>query len=55
LDALLTWARREYGTEFSAVLETSRIWINGDSPADDGATLLADDDEVAVLPPVSGG
>jgi molybdopterin converting factor small subunit len=37
------------------VLENARVWINGDEPADGDATPLHDDDEVAVLPPVSGG
>ena len=32
-----------------------RVWVNGDEPADGRATVLADGDEVAVLPPVSGG
>ena len=33
----------------------ARVWVNGDEPADGRATRLADGDEVAVLPPVSGG
>jgi molybdopterin converting factor small subunit len=37
------------------VLENARVWVNGDEPADGDATPLRDDDEVAVLPPVSGG
>jgi len=55
LGALLTWARAELGVEFGAVLDTSRVWVNGDEPAAGDQTLLAADDEVAVLPPVSGG
>jgi molybdopterin converting factor small subunit len=35
------------------VLEVSRVWLNGE-PADAGA-VVRHDDEVAVLPPVSGG
>jgi len=35
------------------VLSRCRIWLNGD-PAD-RATPITDADEVAVLPPVSGG
>ena len=38
---------------FAAVLSTARIWVNGE-PADP-ATAVGDTDEVAVLPPVSGG
>ena len=47
--------RERYGPAFSAVLDASRTWVNGDEPADGAATVLVDDDEVAVLPPVSGG
>jgi MoaD family protein len=53
--ALLDAAAAAYGPTFVAVLGTSRIWVNGDEPADGRATMLADGDEVAVLPPVSGG
>ena len=55
VDALLDAACAAYGPTFSAVLAASRIWVNGDEPADGRATRLADGDEVAVLPPVSGG
>ena len=42
-----------YGEAFEALLPQCRIWRNGD-PADP-ADPVGDDDEVAVLPPVSGG
>jgi molybdopterin converting factor small subunit len=53
--ALLDAAGSAYGSTFEAVLATARVWVNGDEPADGRATRLVDGDEVAVLPPVSGG
>lgn len=44
-----------YGSPFTEVLATARLWVNGDEPSDGEATALRDGDEVAVLPPVSGG
>ena len=52
---VLDRARERYGPDFSAVLENSRVWVNGDEPAAGHATPLHDGDEVAILPPVSGG
>ena len=46
-------ARVRFGEEFSAVLDGSRVWVNGE-PAE-LTDRLRDGDEVAVLPPVSGG
>jgi sulfur-carrier protein len=42
-----------YGTDFEKGLGHARVWLNGD-PADAG-DAVAPADEVAVLPPVSGG
>lgn len=42
-----------YGPGFAALLPSCRIWVNGD-PAD-RADAVGPDDELAVLPPVSGG
>jgi molybdopterin synthase sulfur carrier subunit len=50
---VLEVARARYGEGFAAVLTTCRIWVNGE-PADAGDPVGAAD-EVAVLPPVSGG
>jgi sulfur-carrier protein len=55
LGEVLVALRTRYGTAFASVLDTSRVWVNGDEPADGPATALHDGDEVAVLPPVSGG
>lgn len=51
--AVLTAAKQRYGPAFTDVLESCRIWVNGDSASVD--TLVGPHDEVAVLPPVSGG
>jgi sulfur-carrier protein len=53
VEAVLAGAVARYGSAFSAVLPTCRVWVNGE-PADPD-TAVNDADEVAVLPPVSGG
>ncbi|MGH9263717.1 MAG: MoaD/ThiS family protein [Acidimicrobiales bacterium] len=50
---VLDEARRRYGDRFSAVLNASKVWVNG-QPAEP-STPVAGADVVAVLPPVSGG
>jgi molybdopterin converting factor small subunit len=50
---VLSAAVATYGEQFRAVLDNSKVWLNGD-PADLHAPVGAAD-EVAVLPPVSGG
>jgi molybdopterin converting factor small subunit len=45
--------RSRYGPDFEAVMTSCAIWVNG-SPSEPGTVLRAGD-EVAVLPPVSGG
>ena len=55
LGALLDDLRASYGADFAKVLDTARVWVNGDEPVAGDLTELHDGDEVAVLPPVSGG
>jgi MoaD family protein len=52
---LLDAAVDRYGEAFARVLATARVWVNGDEPEANGATELFENDEIAVLPPVSGG
>jgi len=53
LSEALDEARARYGEHFAAVLERSRVWVNG-QPVERDA-VLREGDVVAVLPPVSGG
>ncbi len=53
LDNVLDEAVRRYGPKFQAILEVSRVWVNGE-PADAEAPI-DQGDEISVLPPVSGG
>ena len=50
---VLDAAVAKYGTAFADVLSTCRVWVNGESATLDD--VVAESDEVAVLPPVSGG
>ena len=50
---VLDGARARYGDQFAAVLEMCRVWRNGEPADRDDA--VAEGDEVAILPPVSGG
>lgn len=51
--AVLQSARVRYGPSFAEVLEHCQVWRNGE-PCEPGDAVTATD-EVAVLPPVSGG
>jgi molybdopterin converting factor small subunit len=46
-------ASRRFGPEFDAVLRTAAVWVNGEPVA--GDPPLGESDEIAVIPPVSGG
>jgi molybdopterin converting factor small subunit len=53
LGEVLDAARLRHGERFAFVLSGSRVWVNGDdAPLE---RELGPDDEVVVLPPVSGG
>jgi molybdopterin converting factor small subunit len=50
---VLDAAAARYGPRFEAICATSTVWLNGESA--NRACAVGEDDEVAVLPPVSGG
>lgn len=50
---VLAAARSRYGEPFSTVLAGSRVWLNGEAAGEDEP--VQERDEIAVLPPVSGG
>ncbi|MEC7923662.1 MAG: MoaD/ThiS family protein [Actinomycetota bacterium] len=50
---IIELAVERFGPEFAATLPACRIWVNG-NPAQE-ADEVSDGDEVAILPPVSGG
>jgi molybdopterin converting factor small subunit len=53
VEEVIEAARGRFGREFSAIVKTCRIWVNGDCA--DLHTPVNESDEVALLPPVSGG
>jgi molybdopterin converting factor small subunit len=50
---VLAEATRRYGSGFAEVVAISRVWVNGESASPEA--VVTDQDEVAVIPPVSGG
>ncbi len=50
---VLDRAVERYGLAFAAVLATCKIWLNGAET--ERSAPVSESDEVAVLPPVSGG
>jgi molybdopterin converting factor small subunit len=53
VSAVIAAAEEKFGERFSRVVAASSIWLNGD--AAEPEAQVNDDDEVAVIPPVSGG
>lgn len=50
---VLSAARARWGAAFGDVLDTCRVWVNGEPVGEHDA--VGPGDEVAILPPVSGG
>lgn len=53
VDEVLAAAVARFGPPLGEVLPTCRVWVNGDDVP--GGTEVSPGDEIAVLPPVSGG
>ena len=53
VDDVLQAATSAFGSAFADVLAMSKVWVNGEEVPRN--TAVSDKDEVAVLPPVSGG
>jgi molybdopterin converting factor small subunit len=53
VDEVITNASAEFGSEFAELIPICRVWVNGQSATTD--TAVGPNDEVALLPPVSGG
>lgn len=50
---VLAEAVRRYGPGFAEVVAVSSVWLNGESSTP--TAMVTDRDELAVVPPVSGG
>lgn len=53
VSAVMASAEARFGEVFSSIVAISKVWVNGDEVSPD--TPVFDDDEVALIPPVSGG
>ncbi len=53
IEDVLNEAVARYGAPFKVLLGSSQVWLNGEPV--DLSTRVEDYDEIAVLPPVSGG
>ena len=50
---VLDIAEERYGATFTEIVAISGVWLNGESATPE--TAVTDQDEVAIIPPVSGG
>lgn len=53
LAEVMATAVTRFGPRFAEVLAVSRLWVNGENASPDQA--VGPSDEIAVVPPVSGG
>jgi molybdopterin converting factor small subunit len=53
VDEVLKSAAARYGATFIAVLASSQVWLNGEEA--NASDPVSPSDEVAILPPISGG
>jgi molybdopterin converting factor small subunit len=53
IDALIDEGGAMYGSEFISLAASCAVWVNGEMVPHDWE--VSDDDEVAFLPPISGG
>jgi molybdopterin converting factor small subunit len=51
--AVIAGAESRFGEEFTRVLGVSKVWLNGEEV--ERSAKVTEHDEVAVIPPVSGG
>lgn len=50
---VIAWTHAQFSVDFARLLERSRIWVNGETS--EPSRTLEPGDEVAIVPPVSGG
>ena len=53
VSAVIAAAEARFGEEFARVLGVSRVWLNGEEV--ERSATVTEHDEVAIIPPVSGG
>ncbi len=52
---LVAEADGRFGSDFIQARSGANLWLNGDTQIEDLATPIGRKDEVAIVPPVSGG